>query len=62
MRRVVKASEFAVRDFGEPNWVMLSSINVPQDYQSQLSAQIVIPVDRPRKGLASLVECSRHHR
>jgi hypothetical protein len=41
---------------------MLSSINVLQDYQSQLSAQIVIPVERPRKGLASLVECSRHHR
>jgi len=30
------ASQFAVRDFGEPNWVMLSSVHVPQDYQRQL--------------------------
>jgi hypothetical protein len=60
--RAVKASEFAVRDLGEPNRVALSSINVLQDYQSQLLAQIVIPVDRPRKGFASLIECSRHQR
>ena len=58
--RVVKASEFAVRDFGEPNWVMLSPINVPQYYQRQFPAHIVIPVDHPRKGLASLIECSGH--
>jgi hypothetical protein len=62
VHRAIKASQFAVRDFGEPNWVMLSSVNVPQDYQRQLPSHIVVAVDRLRKGLASLVECSGHDR
>jgi hypothetical protein len=55
--RPVEASQFAVRDFGEQNWVMLSSVNLSQDYQRQSLAHIVDAVERPRKRLASLVEC-----
>jgi hypothetical protein len=60
--RVVKTSEFAARDFGEPNWVMLTSVDMPQDDQRQSPPHIVIAVDRPRKGLTSLVECSGYDR
>jgi hypothetical protein len=60
--RRAQASQFAVRNFREPNWVMLSSVNVLKDYHCQLPARIVIPVDRPRKGLTSLLECIGHNR
>jgi hypothetical protein len=60
--RPVEASQFAVRDFGEQNWVMLSSVNLSQDYQRQSLAHIVDAVERPRKRLASLIECGGHNR